>query len=132
MKKADVPQDKSGLIDFTREVYYVKNEDGKYETELSTGWETKTTALEETWKEINRLTEEAKRKVLAGEVSPIAYYMEEKLMDFNVLCGYTGFWKFQIKNHMKPSVFNKLSDKKLAKYAAAFEISIEQLKNFNP
>lgn len=131
MKKSEVPQDESKLVNFTKEVYYVKNEEGKYETELSSGWETKSAALDETWKEINRLTEIARQKVTKGELSPIAYYMEEKLMDFNVICGYTGFWKFQVKRHLKPTVFKKLSNKKLKKYADAFDITLDELKNFN-
>jgi hypothetical protein len=57
--------------------------------------------------------------------------MEEKLMDFTVLSGYTGFWKWQIKRHLKPAVFQKLSTKKLEKYATAFELSVSELKNYN-
>lgn len=132
MKKSEVPQDNSKLANFTREVCYVKNEEGKYETELSTGWEVKTTALSETWNEINRLTEAARIKVKNGELSPIGYFIEEKLMDFNVICGYTGFWKFQVKRHLNPAVFKKLSISKLQKYADAFDITVEELKNFNP
>ena len=47
MKKKELPQDKSALENWTREVCYVKNEDGKYETGLSTGWEIKTVAQEQ-------------------------------------------------------------------------------------
>ena len=132
MKKENVPQDKSSLANFTREVCYVKNKDGKYETELSTGWETKAVALENAWEEINRRTEQAKKDCAAGKVSPIAYYLEFTLMDMSVLAGYTGFFSWQIKRHMKPTVFQKLSDKKLQKYASAFDVTVIELKNFNP
>ena len=131
MKKEELPQDKSALENFTREVCYVKNKDGKYETDLSTGWETKKVALDKAWEEIERRVEEAKRKVHNNEVSPVAYYFELKLMDLPVLVGYTGFRRWQIKRHMKPSVFNKLSDKKLQIYADVFEVKLEDLKNFN-
>ena len=131
MKKEELPQDKSKLENFTREVCYVKNKDGKYETGLSTGWETKTVANEKAWEEINRRTEEAKQLVLKGEASPVLYYLELKLMDLPVLAGYTGYRKWQIKRHMKPSVFNKLSDKKLQIYADIFEVTLDDFKNFN-
>lgn len=131
MKKNELPQDKSALENFTREVCYVKNEDGKYETDLSTGWETKKVALDQAWDEIERRKSEALEKVKSGEVSPILYFMEEKLMDFTVLSGYTGFFKWSIKRHLKPTVFTKLSDSKLQKYAEAFEVELDQLKNFN-
>ena len=131
MKKDELPQDKSALEDFTREVCYVKNKDGKYETGLSKGWEVKSIALDKQWEEFERRTEEAKQKVLKGEASPILYFFELKLMDLPVLAGYTGFAKWKVKRHMKTSVFNKLSDFKLQVYADTFEISLEDLKNFN-
>ncbi len=130
MKKSEVPQDKSALENFTREVCYVKNEDGHYDTELSTGWETKKVALDEAWKEIERRTQDARQQIKDGKASPVLYFMEEKLMDFTVLSGYTGFWKFRIKRHLKPNVFKNLSDNVLKRYADAFEISVDELKNF--
>ena len=131
MKKEELPQDKSALDNFTREVCYVKNKDGKYETGLSEGWEVKSVALDNAWEEIERRTEEAKQKVLKGEASPVLYFLELKLMDLPVLAGYTGFMRWQIKRHIKPSVFKKLSAKKLQKYADVFEVSLEDFKNFN-
>jgi hypothetical protein len=50
-------------------------------------------------------------------------------MDISILSDYTGFWKWQIKRHLKPDVFNRLSDKKLQKYAEAFNIKVEDLKS---
>lgn len=131
MKKEELPQDKSALESFTREVCYVKDKDGKYVTGLSTGWEAKSAALDNQWEEIERRVEEAKQKVLNGEVSPILYFFELKLMDLPVLTGYTGFSKWSVKRHMKPNVFKKLSDKKLQVYADTFDVSLEDLKNFN-
>ncbi len=131
MKKSELPQDKSDLINFTREVCYVKNDSGKYEAELSTGWDVKTEALNSAWNDIESRIEEAKELFLSGKRSPIHYYMELKLMDFTVLAGYTGFWKWQIKKHLKPEVFKKLSQKKLQKYAGAFDITLINLKTPN-
>lgn len=131
MKKEELPQDKSALDNFTREVCYVKNKEGKYVTDLSEGWEVKSVALDNAWEEIERRTEEAKQKVLKGEASPVLYFLELKLMDLPVLAGYTGFMRWQIKRHMKPSVFKKLSTKKLQNYADVFEVSLEDFKNFN-
>ena len=131
MKKEDLPQDKSGLEDFTREVCYVKNEGGKYEKALSSGWQVKNDALDEAWDEVKRRSEEARKAFLAGEKSPILYYMELNMMDMPTLVGYTGFWSFSIRRHLKPSVFQKMSDKKLERYAKAFRITLEELKHFD-
>jgi hypothetical protein len=130
MKKEDLPQDDSALKNMTKELMYVKDKDGKYTTDLSTGWEVKTSALNNAWDDIKERSEEARAAVKSGEKSPICYFMEMKIMDLTVLSGYTGFWGFTIKRHMKPNVFKSLSDKKLSIYAKAFEISVEELKNF--
>jgi hypothetical protein len=132
MKKSELPQDKSALINFTRELCYVKNEDGKYETELSTGWDAKTVALDKAWEEIDTRIKYAEEQVRNGQASPILYFMELRLMDFLVLSGYTGFWQWQIKRHLTPKIFRRLSEQKLNKYAAAFDVTIEELKNYKP
>lgn len=130
MKKEELPQDESALASMTRELMYVKDKEGKYTTDLSTGWDVKKQALDNAWDDIKERTEEARKAVANGEKSPIYYFMELRIMDFPVLSGYTGFWAFTIKRHMKPNVFKSLSEKKLTIYAKAFEISVEELKNF--
>jgi len=130
MKKEELPQDESALKVMTRELCYVKDSDGKYTTGLSTGWEVKREALNNAWEDINERVEAARNAVKSGEKSPIYYFMELRLMDLPVLKGYTGFWGLTIKRHMKPSVFKSLSDKKLAIYAKAFDITVEELKKF--
>jgi hypothetical protein len=130
MKKEELPQDESALKAMTRELLYVKDKEGKYTTGLSTGWEVKKAALDNAWDDIKERVEAARIAVKNGEKSPIYYFMELRLMDFPVLSGYTGFWNFTIKRHMKPSVFKGLSDKKLGVYAKAFDITVEELKNF--
>ncbi|REA59482.1 hypothetical protein DSL64_17680 [Dyadobacter luteus] len=130
MKKEDLPQEPGALSRLTRELCYVKNEDGKYETALSKGWDVKKEALDSAWDNVNDRVEEARKAVANGEKSPVYYFMELRLMDLTVLAGYTGFFSFFIKRHLKPSVFKELSDKKLQKYANAFDITVDELKNF--
>jgi hypothetical protein len=131
MKKQEIPQDPSALDKFTKEVCYAVDESGKYITGLSRGWEIKADALGVTWQDIEQRIEDARRKVNNGEKSPIYFYMERSLMDLEIMASYTGFWQWQIKRHMKPRVFQKLSNKSLQKYADIFEVSIENLKNIN-
>ena len=131
MKKEDLPQDASALVGVTREVCYVKGSDGKYTSDLSTGWDVKKQALDNAWDDIKERVAEAAAQVKNGEISPIFYFMEVKLMDITLLSGYTGFWKWTIKRHFKPSVFKNLSDTKLATYAKAFDVSVDELKNFH-
>lgn len=130
MKKNEIPQDESALKGWTREVFYAKNNEGKYEQGLSTGWSVKKAALDSAWEEVNKNIEEAHQKVKNNTASPILYYMELRLMDVSILSQYVGFCKWRVKRHFKPTVFKKLSNKIVQKYADVFEIDIEQLKNF--
>jgi hypothetical protein len=124
MKKEEVPQDLSSLGKITREVCYATDAAGKYTTELSQGWDVKISALDAAWQDIGERVEAAKAKVLRGEASPLLYFMELKLMDIKVLAGYTGFWQWQIKRHLQPTIFKKLSARALRRYVEVFEISV--------
>lgn len=131
MKKEEVPQDPGSLGKVTKEVCYATDESGKYTTELSQGWEVKAGALDVAWQDIAERVAAAREKVLRGEASPLLFFMELKLMDVGVLAGYTGFWKWQVRRHLQPAVFKKLSERKLQRYAELFEVSISDLKSLN-
>ena len=132
MKKKEVPQDKSSLESAnSRELYYAVDENGEYTTEKSSGWEPKTVALNNALEEINERIEDAKNRVIAGKTSPVEYYMELHKMDVGILASYVGFWQWKVKRHFKPLVFKNLSEKTLQKYAAVFEISVEELKSMS-
>ncbi|MBC7887743.1 MAG: hypothetical protein H7Z13_07620 [Ferruginibacter sp.] len=128
MKKEEIPQDDGALNKLTREVVYALDGNGKYVTELSTGWNVKATALDVAWKDIEERVAAARQKVINKEASPLLYFMELRLMDIAIVSAYTGFWKWTIKRHMKPAIFDKLSENKLQQYATAFNISIADLK----
>lgn len=128
MKKENVPQDLGALGKITKEVCYATDSSGKYVTELSNGWKVKTDALDVAWKDVEERVAAAKQKVLAGEASPLLFFMEYRLMDLGILADYTGYWKWQIKRHLKPEVFKRLSERKLQKYADAFNVKAEDLK----
>ena len=131
MKKEEIPQDDGALNKLTKEVVYAVDGSGKYSSELSTGWDVKTKALDLAWQDIEKRIEVARQKVLNNEASPILYFLELRLMDMGILAAYTGFWKWTIKNHLKPAAFKKLSEQKLQQYADAFNVSVEELKTMN-
>jgi hypothetical protein len=128
MKKEEIPQDPSALNKLTKEVCYAVDDSGKYTTELSTGWDVKAKALDVAWEDIEQRIADAKQKVLNNKASPLLFFMEWRLMDVPIVAAYTGFWKWTVKQHMKPDVFKKLSEQKLQHYAEAFNVSIEELK----
>ena len=72
---------------------------------------------------------EALEAVKRGEKAPLFYLMYRNRFDLVSLAQATGFWQWQIKRHFKPSVFAKLSDKLLARYAEVFGVSMEEIKH---
>ena len=101
MKKENIPQDRSALAKLTKELSYATDESGNYVTALSNGWEIKAEALDIAWDDIKHRIAEAKAKVDRKEASPVLFFMELRLMDVGIIAGYTGFWKWQVKRHMK-------------------------------
>ncbi|RTY93922.1 hypothetical protein [Flavobacterium sp. GT3R68] len=131
MKKEEVPQDKGNLSKSDmKELCYATDENGEYTTALSTGWEPKTIALNNSIQDIIERIEQAKNEVKQGLASPIVYFMELHKMDWNILSSYVGMWKWRVKRHGKPSVFKTLNEGVLKKYAEAFQITTAELKNF--
>ena len=132
MKKDEVPQDDGFLKEeHGRELNYAVDENGKYTTALSSGWDAKTIALNNALARIEERIADAKQRVLEDKTSPIEYFMELSRMDIPLLSSYMGTWQWRIKRHFKPSVFRKLSEKTLKKYADVFEIDMSQLKTFD-
>ena len=130
MKKNEVPQDASKLEEANiREMCYAVDENGEYTTELSTGWDPKTIALNNALKQIEERVAAAKERVLKNESSPLEYYMELNKMDLPILASYVGIWKWRVKRHFRPSVFKTLSQKTLEKYAAVFELTVADLQH---
>jgi len=131
MKKDNVPQDDSLLLEGnTREICYAVDENGKYVKVLSTGWEPKDIALRQALDFIEERAKKSKEKIENNQLSPIAYYLEKRVMDIKLLSQYTNILRWRVKRHLKPRVFKKLSREILNKYADAFEITVDELLNF--
>jgi hypothetical protein len=127
MKENEVPQDED-LLKVTREIQYALDENGNYVQIKSTGWDIKNDILKQAWEIVDDESEAARLLVLNGEKSPIYFYMKKNLLDISTLASYMGMFKFRVKRHLKPTVFAKLSEQILERYASVFEISISELK----
>ena len=127
----EVPQDSLEYKDRDKlkKLVYAVGKDGKYTGVGSSGWDPENVATKQAWDAIEEELAETMKQVQAGAVSPIAWYMQKKLMDLPLLAQYVGKWQWQVKRHMKPQVFNELSDKMLEKYASVFEITVDELKS---
>lgn len=131
MKKKEVPQDEGLNEGRFEDVCYALDENGNYVAVLSKGWKPKTDALLQAWEVIDESVELIRKRVLSGELSPIAYYMEKNLMDLKLLSDYVDLPKRKVRKHLKPEHFNKLDEKVLGLYAEIFGISVEKLRDLS-
>jgi hypothetical protein len=130
MKKKEVPQDEGLMEGRFEDLNYALDENGNYVTVLSKGWAPKNEALLQAWDLIHEKTEQIRQDVLAGKISPIAFYMEKNIMSLKLLADYVELPKRKVRKHLKPEKFAQLEDDILQRYADTFEITLEQLKNF--
>lgn len=128
----EVPQDSLHYKgrDKVKKLMYAVGKDGKYTGVGSAGWEAENFATKQAWDAIEEELATTANKVKAGELSPVAYFMQKRLMDLPLLASYMQKWQWQIKRHMQPVIFKKLKTSTLQKYADIFEISIDELLNF--
>ena len=94
------------------------------------GWEAENAATKGAWDEMEEVLRETEAAVRAGKLSPVAYFMQKTLMDISLLSKYMGKWEWQVKRHMKPSVFKTLKPATLQKYATIFNITVDELTGF--
>ena len=126
MKKDEVPQD-VGIAEGQSEVTYAVDENGAYVLVPSKGWDPKNVANYQAWDVIAEQIEAVRKKVRAGELSPLAYHMTKHQMDTRLMASYVGIAAWRARRHLKPKVFAKLEGALLEQYAALFRVSVAQL-----
>ena len=113
------------LVEATGEQMVQYYFDGK---EWRQKWERNFGACEIVMTKHSQKLETIRQQVRDGLLSPLAYHAEVNLFDVKLLSDYTGIPKRHIKKHMKPDNFNQLDEESLKKYAAVFEMTVEELK----
>lgn len=129
MRKEDVPQDDANILEGKfKVVKYAVNENGEYVKVPSVGWEPENIALEQAWDVVHENVAEARKKVVAGESSTLAYHMEVNMMDAALLAQHMGLNARVVKKHLVPAEFAALDNTLLQRYADALMITVEELK----
>jgi hypothetical protein len=129
MNKNDVPQDNSRTYSGHRKVIYATDEKGSYERVESSGWEAEEFATVMAVEQLEEQAQDALARVHQGLSAPLEYHMYNKRLDIPQLAQVTGLFQWQVKRHLKPTVFTKLSHSKLQRYADALGLSITALQS---
>ena len=107
--------------------YYKRNDNGQYVLETDAPWAEKVScALIISSNRAN--LEEIRKAVLAGQKSPICYYMEMRQMEPGMLAKAAGIAVFRVKRHFRPEIFAKLKPSVLNRYTKALRVTLEELK----
>jgi hypothetical protein len=128
VEKDQVPQHDAGLLGGVREVQYAVDENGRYVQVRSTGWDPKNAALIQAREMVNARVEEARRRALTGETSPLEYHMERRMMDPGLLADYAAVSARTVKRHLTPRGFAAAPDEDLSAYARALDLTVEELR----
>jgi hypothetical protein len=124
----DVPQEGNRTMGGHRRAMYAKDQDGRIVIVPSLGGEVDETVTLQALDRIQEQTEEARARVLAGESSPLEYWMYAQRLDLPQLSQVSGYWQWRIRRHFRPNIFAKLSAKILQNYAWVMGITVDQLK----
>lgn len=128
MRERDVPQEGNAVLEGHRKAVYAVGEDGRLRIVPSRGWEVEETVTRQAVEDLERRAEEAKRRALAGQTSPLEYHMYRARMDVALLAQTTGLWRWRVRRHFRPDVFARLSPDLRRRYADALGIDAATLE----
>ncbi len=126
MELPDHPAD-GGITEGLKIVSYVVNSKGEYELTPDFVWQPVNVVNHQAWQEIDKHISQSRKKVAAGQVSCLHYYMIANQMDTGLLAQYTGQARWKVYLHLLPFFFNRLSATTLKKYADLYKISADDL-----
>jgi hypothetical protein len=124
----EVPQEGNSTLGGHRKAIYARGDNGKLHIVQSAGWEVEEIVTLQAVEDLNRLAEDARQRVIAGQTSTLEYHMHKARMDVPLLSQVSGIWQWRIRRHFRPDIFQSLSDGLLKRYGDAMGLSVEQLK----
>jgi len=127
MLDSEVPQEGNATLGGHRKALYARGGDGRLHIVQSAGWEVEEIVTRQAVDDLDRLAEEARRRVVAGLTSPLEYHMYKSRMDVAMLGQITGLWQWRIRRHFHPARFARLAPPLLARYADAMGLTVDQL-----
>lgn len=122
-----VPQDANATLAGRRKAMYARDAAGRIVLAPSRGWEAEAIVTQHAVDALGAQADAARQRVQAGLASPLEYWMYSRRMDVALLAQSSGFWRWQVRRHLRPRHFGRLSDRDLARYADALGIGTSAL-----
>ena len=127
MKKDEVPQQNAKAFMGHSKLLYAVDDKGRYVPAPSNGWEAEEIVLDQAIDEFKRLTADAWQRAKQGQTSALEYHMFHERMDVVLLAQSTGYFKWRVRRHLRPGVFQKLPARLRERYADALGIDAARL-----
>jgi hypothetical protein len=127
VKKQEVPQQNAKAFMGHSKLLYAVDEQGRYVPAPCNGWEAEEIVLDQAIAEYVRLAADAWRHAREGRASTLEYHMFKQRMDVVLLAQSTGFFKWTVRRHLKPGVFQRLSNSRRERYGDALGLTPAQL-----
>ena len=126
----EVPQDAGSCLDQAghQRVNYAVSDDGRYEPVPTVGWQAEIDATAVSAEFERARIRTAWEDARTQKTSPLAYHMVAASMDVGLLATEVRLWGWQVRRHLRPEVFARLTDADLARYAQALGLTIEGLR----
>ncbi len=128
MDIGSVPQEGNATLGGHRKAIYARDADGRMVIAPSRGWEAEEIVTSHAVDALHALAEAARLRVVAGLASPLEYWMHERRMDLALLSQASGFWRWQVRRHLRPAGFAGLSARQIERYAQALGLSVARLR----
>jgi hypothetical protein len=132
MKAEELPQTPNPLFENQRKAVYAVNNAGEYVIVKTGGTEVDFSATLDAGEWFAEQANAAYQRVQRGESSPLEYWMYQQRMDVPTLAQATGLWQWRIRRHLRPTIFQTLSDRVLQRHAEALGISTDNLRQLPP
>lgn len=128
MKSKDVPQEEETILAGHQRACYATDEQGRYVVVGSIGWGVETIVNNQANAEVREQISATLERVRAGKVSLLAYHMARRQMGIGLLAAYSGFSRLRIHWHLRPSVYARLPEKILRRYATALQLPLAEMQ----
>lgn len=121
-------KEKDGYVDCPEQqvIIYVEMEDGKYGP-IQTGSYITGNYLDDYQLKRKNLEESLKKRIDAGEVSPVYYYMVLEDLTISELAARVRLRKGKVKKHLRHECFDLITSEMLTRYADVFNVSANDL-----
>ncbi|MBL7137164.1 MAG: hypothetical protein ISS17_00125 [Bacteroidales bacterium] len=126
-------KEKEGFVDCPEQqmILYVEKEDGQFGP-MQTGSYITKNYINDYFTKRNNLVHSLREQISRREISPVKLFMVLEDLTTKELSARTRIPSRKIKKHILPVHFEQLSEDLLHRYAAVFNVTVEQLLKADP